>query len=165
MKVKGDAKKEKDKTVIIKEMQHHPLTGDILHVDFNQISLTQTIKVSVPLAVKGEAVGVKEGGVLEHVLWELEVECLPREIPEKIEVEVSGLKINDSLFVKDIVVPKGIKVLNDPELIAISVKPPIKPAVEVAVEAATAEPEVIKQKKPEEIEEEEEEKKKEKEGK
>ncbi len=167
LKINDSSKKEKDRTVIIKEPQHHPLRGDILHVDFNQISLTQAIKVSVPIFVKGEAAGVKEGGVLEHVLWEIEVECLPREIPEKIEVDVSALKINDSLFVKDISVPGNIKVLTGLQLIAISVKPPVveKPAAEVAAEAVATEPEVIKQKKPEELEAEAAEKKKEKEGK
>jgi large subunit ribosomal protein L25 len=145
----------KEKTVIIKEIQRDPIRSKILHVDFNEISLTETLKVSVPLVSKGEAVGVKQdGGVLEHVMWELQVECLPANIPEKIEYDVSALKIGDAVFVKQIVAPEGVKVLNDPELIAMIVKMPHveKPKEEVVEEVA--EPELIrKEKKEEELEE------------
>jgi len=96
----------------------------------------------------------QEGGVLEHLLWEVQVECLPTDIPQKLEVDVSNLKIGDALFIKDISVPKGVKILNDPEVRIFAVEKPIeiKPE-EVAAEAETAptEPEVLKQKKPEEI--------------
>ena len=156
LKVEGAPKPVKDKTVIIKEIQHDPIKGSILHVDFNEISLTETLKVNVPLADKGEAVGVKQdGGVLEHIMWELQVECLPTNIPEKIEHDVSGLKIGDAVFVKQLVVPEGVKILNDPELIAMIVKPPHveKPAEEVVEEVA--EPELIRENKEKEEEEEE----------
>lgn len=141
----------KDKTVLIKEIQREPVKDGILHVDFNEISLTETLKVDVPLAAKGEAVGVKvDDGILEHVMWELQVECLPTAIPEKIEVDVTNLKIGDAISVKDIVVPAGVKVLNDPELIAIIVKAKKveAPKEEVPAEAA-AEPELIRKKKEE----------------
>lgn len=154
LKIEGD-EKAKSKTCIIKEIQHDPLSGKILHVDFNEISLTEAIKVEVPLSAKGEAVGVKQdGGVLEHLLWEIQVECLPTDIPQKLEVDVSNLKIGDALFVKDIVAPKGVKVLNDPGIRIFAVEKPIeiKPEdVAAAAETAPAEPEVLKQKKPEEI--------------
>lgn len=154
LKIEGD-EKAKGKTCIIKEIQHDPLSGNILHVDFNEISLTEEIKVSVPLVSKGESVGVKqEGGVLEHLLWEIQVECLPTDIPQKLEVDVSNLKIGDALFIKDIVAPKGVKILNDPEVRIFTVEKPIeiKPEELVAApETAPAEPEVLKQKKPEEI--------------
>lgn len=156
LKISGEPA-QKDKTVLIKEIQREPIQDKILHVDFNEISLTDVLKVNVPIAAKGEAVGVKvDGGVLEHVMWELEVECLPTAIPEKIEVDVSNLKIGDAIFVKNVVVPEGIKVLNDPELIIIQVKakkveaPKVE---EVAVEGA-AEPELIRKKKEEEAGEE-----------
>lgn len=154
LKIEGD-EKAKSKTCIIKEIQHNPLSGNILHVDFNEISLTEEIKVDVPLVSKGEAAGVKQdGGVLEHLLWEIQVECLPTDIPQKLEVDVSNLKIGDALFVKDIAVPKGVKILNDPEVRIFAVEKPIeiKPEeVVAAAETAPAEPEVLKQKKPEEI--------------
>lgn len=155
MKITGGKSAVKDKTVLIKEIQREPVKDGILHVDFNEISLTEMLKVNVPLSSKGEPVGVKvDGGILEHIMWELEVECLPTDIPEKIEVDVSALKIGESLHVKDIVVPEGVKVLNDPELIAMIVKAPKVevPKEEAAVEGAP-EPELIRKKKEEEGEE------------
>lgn len=143
-----------NKTVIIKDIQHDPLKGDILHVDFNEISLTEMIKVSVPVTAKGEAAGVKDGGILEHILWEVEIECLPTQIPARIDVDVSGLKIGDSLHVNDLRLPEGVKVLNDPELTLISVKPPVVEKVaEVVPGAEITEPEVIREKKEEKEEE------------
>lgn len=148
----------KDRTVIIKEIQRDPIKDNLLHVDFNEISLTEALKVNIPLAPHGEPAGVKkDGGTLEHVMWELQVECLPTAIPEKIEVDVSNLLIGDAIYVKNIVAPEGVKILNDPELIAMIVKPPKVevPAAEVAEEAA--EPELIRKKKEEEAPEGEEE--------
>jgi len=149
LEISGDTK-SKTKTVLIKEMQRDPIKNLILHVDFNEISLTDTLKVNVPLSVHGEAAGVvKDGGILEHIMWELHVECLPTNIPAKIEVDVSALNIGDSIFVKNIKLPEGVKVLNDPELIAIIVKPPkVEVPVEEAAEAS-AEPELIRKKKEE----------------
>lgn len=161
LKIADGANKTKDKTVLIKEIQREPIRGLILHVDFSEISLTETLKVNVPLAVRGEPVGVKaDGGILEHVMWELQVECLPTAIPEKIDVDVSAMKIGDAIYVKNITAPEGVKLITDPELIALIVKPP---KVEVPKEEAAAEgavePELIRKKK--EAEEEGEEGKKE----
>jgi large subunit ribosomal protein L25 len=137
--------------VVVKEIQRDPVRDYILHVDFNEISLTEALKVNVPLVARGEPVGVKvDGGILEHVIRELQIECLPTAIPEKIEADVANLKIGDAIHVKDIVVPEGIKVLNDKELIAMIVKPP---KVEVAATETGAEgavePELIRKKKEE----------------
>lgn len=156
LKISGGETASKDRTVLIKEIQREPIKDQILHVDFNEISLTETLKVNVPLASKGEPVGVKaDGGILEHVMWELQIECLPTDIPEKIEIDVSGLKIGDSLHVKDIKAPEGVKILNDSELITVIVKAPKVevPKEEIAPEATT-EPELIRKKKEEEAEEE-----------
>ncbi len=154
-----DSKKNKPLPCLIKEVQHDPVRGNVIHVDFNEISLTKVIKVNVPVAVKGEAVGVKqEGGSLEHILWEIEVECLPTDIPKEIEVDVSQLKIGDSVHIKDVVFPSNIKVLNDPGAIILSIAAPMKEEVAAPVEGEEkAEPEVIKEKKevPEEAKEEE----------
>lgn len=160
LKVAGGDSKAKDKTVVIKEIQREPIKNQILHIDFNEISLTETLKVNVPLAAHGEPEGKKEGGTLEHVMWELQVECLPTDIPEKIEIDVSKLKIGEAVYVKNIVVPAGVKVLADPELIVMIVKPPKveAPKEEVGAEATT-EPELIRKKK--EVEEGAEEAKKE----
>jgi len=160
LKISGEGS-PKDKTVLIKEIQREPIKDGILHVDFNEISLTEMLKVNVPLSSKGEAVGVKvDGGILEHVMWELQVECLPTDIPEKIEVDISNLKIGDSLHVKDIALPEGVKVLNDPELITMIVKAQkVEAPKEEAVAEGAPEPELIRKKK--EVEEGAEETKKE----
>ncbi len=145
-----DDKKQKGRPCLIKEIQYDPVKGDIIHVDFNEISLTKVIKVNVPVVAKGEPIGVKQvGGSLEHILWEIEVECLPTDIPKGIEVDVSQLKIGDAIHIKDITFPPNIKVLNAPEAIVFSVTAPIKEEVVApAVEGEEKqEPEVIKEKK------------------
>ena len=153
LKLKSD-KKQKDKTCIIKELQKDPIKEDIIHVDFKEISLTENIKVKVPVHPHGEAEGVvKDEGVLEHVLWEVEIECLPTEIPERITVEVAAMKIGDTVYVKDLIAPPGIKILNDPELTVLSVTPPAKEeVVEEVPSEEGAEPEVIAKGKKEEEE-------------
>jgi len=164
LKVKDD-KKQKARSCLIKEIQYDPVSDDIVHVDFNQISLTKAIKINVPVTAKGEPIGVKqEGGSVEHILWEIEVECLPMDIPKGIEVDVSQLKIGDAIHIKDITFPANVKVLNNPEAIVLSVAAPIKEEIPVApVEGEEKqEPEVIKEKKevPAEAQEEEDKEKK-----
>jgi len=150
LKMKGEAKKAKERACLIKEVQYDPVKGDVIHVDFNQISLTKAIKVNVALVARGEPVGVKaDGGTLEHLLWEIEVECLPTEIPKELEVDVSNLKIGDAIYVRDIKAPAGVKILNDSAAIVISVSAPAKEEIPVApVEGEEkVEPEVIREKK------------------
>jgi len=151
----GPKSKQKDRVVIIKEIQHHPIKEQILHVDFQEISLTEKLQVDVPLHAKGEAEGVvKDEGVMEHVLWEIKVECLPTDIPEKIEVDVTNMKIGDSVLIKDLQSPPGVTILVDPEQTVISVVPPHEEApVEEGAEEM-AEPELIREKKEEEVPEE-----------
>ena len=148
--LKGD-KKVKDYSAIVKETQYDPVTDVILHIDFHRISLTKEIEVKVPIVAKGEAIGVKQdGGSLDHHLWELTVVCLPTKIPQRIEVDISSLKIHDSIHVKDLALPEGVKTKQDTELIVFTVIPPMKEEVAVEAEAAApTEPEVIKEKKEE----------------
>ncbi len=143
------------KTVIIKEIQYHPTKENILHIDFQEISLTEKITVKVPIVLKGEAVGVKaEGGILEQMTKELEIECLPTKIPEKIEFNIEAMKIGDIVHVKELNIPAEVKVLVDSEQAVVSVSPPKAEEVPVAEEAEEAieEPEVITEKKAEERE-------------
>jgi large subunit ribosomal protein L25 len=145
-----DDKQAKPRSCLVKEIQYDPLTEDIVHVDFNEISLTKEIKVNVPIVAKGEPIGVKqEGGSLDHILWEVEVECLPTDIPKEIEVDVSQLKIGDSIHIRDIAFPPTVKVLTSPDASVIQVSAPIKEEVAVAPAEgeASQEPEVIKEKK------------------
>jgi len=152
LKVKGDKKKER--TCIIKEIQKHPVKEDIMHIDLNEISLTEKIKVKIPVNPHGEAEGVaKDGGVLDHPLWEIEIECLPTDIPEKIQVEVASMKIGDTVLVKDLDIPSDVTVITDPEITVLSVVPPAKEeVVEEVPSEEGAEPEVIKKGKKEEEE-------------
>jgi len=148
--------KSKKSTVIIKEIQFNVIKEGILHVDFQSIKLTEKISVHIPLHTQGdaEAPGVKEGGMLEHILRELEIECLPANMPKEIIIDVSNLKINESIHVKDIQLEEGITMLSDPEQIAVLVK--FEAAKEVEEEkteeegVTPAEPEVIKKGKSEE---------------
>jgi len=144
------------KTVIVKEVQHDHIKDVVLHVDFAAISLTEKLATKVAVVDSGEAVGVTQGGILEHILRELDIECLPADIPERILVDVSGLLIGKSIKVGDIVSPPGVKILNDPNLIVFTVSVPkveVEKVEEVpAEEAAAAEgaPAEGEEKKPEE---------------
>ena len=136
---------------MIQEIQHSPVGGDVLHVDFHAVSMDEKIEADVPLEPTGVANGVKNfGGLLEQSLRTLEVECLPRDLPDKITVDVSGLNIGDSIHVRNIQLPAGVAAKTHADLTAFSV---LAPAVEeepvAAVAEAAAGPEVIKEKKEE----------------
>jgi len=139
--------KLRDYAAIIREEQHEPVSYRILHLDFQRISLTEEIEVKVKIETKGDPIGVKEGGLLDHLLWELPVICLPTKIPEKIEVEVGHLKIGDVVHVKDIKLPEGVRTKHDVEAIVVTVAAPMKEEVVVEGAEAITEPEVLKEKK------------------
>ncbi len=142
----------KESTCLIKAIQHNPVTDEIAHIDFTVISLTEKIDVKVPLVVLNavEATGVKEGGNLDVVHHEIEVECLPTDIPEKIELDVKGMKINDILYAKDLLMPKGVVCKFDSEEAIVALHPPAKEEVAVTDElGGTTEPEVIEKGKKE----------------
>jgi large subunit ribosomal protein L25 len=136
---------------MIQEIQHSPVGGDVLHVDFHAVSMDEKIEADVPLEPMGVANGVKNfGGLLEQSLRTLEVECLPRDLPDKITVDVSALDIGDSIHIRDIQLPAGVAAKTPPDLTAFSVLAPVveeEPVVEAA--EAAAGPEVIKEKKEE----------------
>lgn len=138
---------------VIREVQWDPVKGVPLHVDLMGVKLTEKVKVKVPVQVSGTAAGVKEGGILQIVLRELEIESLPLDLPEHITIEVSNLKINDAIHVRDIAVDR-IKILADADSVVVAVLPPRLEEVPVAaVVEEMAEPEVIgRAKKEEEVE-------------
>lgn len=159
---------EKPLPVIIKEIQIDPVTRNLLHVDLCRISLKEEIRVNVPIEIYGEAPGVEKArGLLDHIVHEVLVKCLPTKIPDKIICDVSSLGVGETSTIKDLKIPKGVEVLDDPEKIVVNIIPPSvveeKPPVEVAPTEAL-EPEVIGKGKKEEKEEEEKEEKEEKEG-
>jgi large subunit ribosomal protein L25 len=137
---------------LIREVQVDPVTGAVLHVDFNQISLTDRIEVEVPIELVGVPTGVKNsGGILQHPVRTLAIKCLPHDMPDKIEIDVTGLEIGDSVNVASLTL-QNVEILADPETSLASVVPPTKVEEPVAVEAAAeeAEPEVVGKKEEEE---------------
>ncbi len=137
-----------EKPVLIKTIQHDAVDGHILHIDFHAIVLTERIKVKVPILLKGEAVGVKQdGGILEHFLREVEVECLPTEIPAGVEFDVSALKVGETVHVRDLTPPANTVITSEPEGVITSVLVPREEKPEEA--AGVTEPEVIREKKEE----------------
>ena len=148
IKISGKVQKKKRQT-IIKEIQQDPCTGKLLHVDFFEISMDKPVALRVHISFVGESIGVKQdGGIIDHIMREVEIECLPSDIPEHMEVDISNLKIGDSLHVRDLVIPENVQLLDNPDKTVVSVLPPIKEktAEELAAEAAEepTEPEVIK---------------------
>ncbi|MBI3988015.1 MAG: 50S ribosomal protein L25 [candidate division NC10 bacterium] len=127
------------RTVILKELQRHPVRAVLLHADFQEISMERKITVAVPLVLVGEAAGKLKGGIVDQSLREMEVECLPLAIPDRIEVDVSGLDLGDSLHVRDLKVPEGVRVLEDLNLTVASVVAPHVEVVEAAVPEVTTE--------------------------
>jgi len=109
-------------SVILKDWQVDPVREDILHADFQRIAMDQTLRVSIPVAIRGEAIGVKtEGGMLDVVLREINVECLPADIPERIDCDVSELGMNESIRVKDLQFSAKVEVLEDAERVVVHV--------------------------------------------
>ena len=153
---------ETSKAMLV-DWQHEPLHSRLLHVDLKRIVLDQRLRATVPVVRLGEAPGAKlQGGILEFVAREVEVECLPGDIPEQIQADVSELMIGINLRVRDLKVDEKVRVLSDPELVVLHVVAPKhveeeKPAeaAEVPEVAESAEPEVIRKGKAEEEEEEE----------
>jgi large subunit ribosomal protein L25 len=121
-----------------REIQRDHVRGRYLHVDFLAVRRDETVTVSVPVRVVGESPGVKAGGVIEHHLWELQVECLPGDVPDGIEADVSKLQVGDSLRVADLLPPQGVSVLTPLEESVIAVVIPQVRVVE-EVEAAAEE--------------------------
>ena len=138
-----------EKPALVKAIQHDPVDGHVLHVDFHAIVLTERLRVKVPVLLKGEPVGVKqEGGILEHFLREVEVECLPTEIPVSVEVDVSAMKIGETVHVRNLTPPKNAKITSDADGVITSIQKPKEEKPEEAA-AAVTEPEVIREKKEE----------------
>ncbi len=147
-----------ESTCLIRDIQHHPVTDDVQHIDFTVISLKEKIEVQVPLVTLNaeEAIGVKEGGILDIVHHEIPIECLPTDIPEHIEVNVKAMKIGDAVHVSDLQVQGDITFLLDDDEVLIAIHPPRKEE-EKAVEGeeGPTQPEVIEKGKKEDKEEEE----------
>lgn len=143
-----------NKLALVKDYQVDPIKGELLHTDFYEVSLTEEIKVIVHITTVGEPIGVKrDGGLLQHGIREIEIQCLPDKIPGHIEIDVTKLETGKSVHVSDLKLSEGIKVLTDmDEVVATVTVPVVEEAVVAPVaapEAAAPEPEVIKKGKKE----------------
>ena len=146
LKVDGDG--AGDRKALIREIQRDPVGGTILHLDLQHISLTETITVEIPVVLVGMPIGVKDGGgIVEHLLREVEVECLPTNIPSRIEIDVSALNIGDSIHVSDLKAEQVTIVTEAGRTIATVVPPTVLEEVKPAEEAVAVEPELVKEKK------------------
>lgn len=121
---------------LIREVQMHPFKPEVLHLDLMQVHAGERIRLQVPVRVLGTPDGVRNGGgIMDQVLYDLDVECLPRDIPEAVDVDVAALGVGESARVRDVSLPNA-RILNDPELPIVSVLPPTIPIVEAGEEAA-----------------------------
>lgn len=149
--------KEMKRTAMLKDYQVDPITGALLHADLFEVAMNKPVRVRVPVAVTGGTpVGVAEGGLLQHNTRELHIECLPGQIPAHITVDPSNLKVNQGIHVKEVPLPPGIVIMDDPNMMVVSIAAPITDAkLEALLSTAPAgegavEPEVIGKGKEEE---------------
>jgi len=153
LSVESDARAKR--LALVQEIQHHPLDGKVLHVDFHEVTENERVVVQVPLETTGEAAGVKNsGGVLEHVVFKLKVRALPKDLPEQIIVDVSHLELGKALHLGDIKAPAGVEILGDKNIPVVAVAMPRTEEEEAAATATTVgvaagDVEMIKEKKEE----------------
>jgi large subunit ribosomal protein L25 len=148
--VENDARAKR--LALVQEIQHHPLDGKVLHVDFHEVAENEKVTVQVPVETTGEAAGVKTGGgVLEHIMFKLKVRCLPKDLPEQITIDVSALEIGKAVHIGEIVPPAGVEILGDKHLAVVSVMAPRAEEEVAAPEGAKAagDVEMTKEKKEE----------------
>lgn len=148
LSVPGDANAKR--MAIVQDVQHHPLSGDVLHIDFHEVHADETVTIEVPVEAVGTPEGVKTGGgTLEHVRFRLRVRCLPGDLPEQINVDVSALKVGQTLHIGEVVAPKGVELLGEKTIPVFAVSAPVveEAAATPAEGDAAKQPEMIKEKK------------------
>ncbi len=148
--VKDDSRPKR--LALVQEVQHHPLSGDVLHVDFHEVSENEKVVVQVPVETVGEAVGVKTGGgVLEHVLFKLKVRALPKDLPEQLIIDVSALELGRAIHIGEVKVPAGVEIIGDRNVPVVAVAMPRteeeEAAATEAAPVAAGDVEMIKEKK------------------
>jgi large subunit ribosomal protein L25 len=121
LNLKVEGAKEDAHTVVVKEIQRDPIKDYILHVDFQKIRGDEELHAEVALQFVGEPAGVKAGGILQHYLYEVSVQCLPKDLPESIELDISGLELKENIRISDLISLEGVKYTNNPEEIVVAV--------------------------------------------
>jgi large subunit ribosomal protein L25 len=129
---------EEARNVMVKEVQFHPVRGHVAHVDFMEVSMTETLVAAVPVHLVGTSAGEEGGGVLEQLISEVDIECLPMALPSKIEIDITSLDIGHHLSVCDIETGEGVKIVTSGDVIAVSVHMPRVSAAAAAAEAGEA---------------------------
>jgi large subunit ribosomal protein L25 len=143
---------DQQRHAMIKDMQMDPISRRMTHIDFVRVVMDEVVRVTVPVNIIGNSIGVKEGGILDWQIRELHVECLPNAIPDKIDVDITNLGGHEQVRVSDLQLPDGVKVSEDVHRVIVGVTSPraeIVPEVVAADATAVAEPEVVKKGKPE----------------
>lgn len=135
-----NVEQEEPYMVMCRELQRDPLRGDLLHADFLQVVLTEELETEVPIVLVGEAPGVKEGGILQHMLRSVTVSCLPTNMPDRLEADISGLNMGEQIAVGDLEAPEGVQITSEPNsVIALVVAPTIEEEEEEPEEAVDEE--------------------------
>jgi large subunit ribosomal protein L25 len=139
IKLRSSSSDLAEKVALIKDLQLHPVSGELLHADFYEVDVTAKLRVKVPLHFAGKAVGIVAGGILQPLEREVEVECLPFDIPDYLEVDVTPLAIHDVIHISSVAVPAGVVLVYDSDLPLVTVLPPTVEEVKVVEEAVAVE--------------------------
>lgn len=145
--------KDKKYEVLVKDFQENMMLGKITHIDFFEVERGKVLKTRIPVYLVGTSIGVKEGGLLEHRLHEIDIECLPKDIPEKIEVDITKLQVGESVHVTDLTISESVKILNFMEQSVVSVttvKAEAEPEAEDDIEDGAEESETTEEESTEE---------------
>lgn len=143
-------KKSEKKPVLIKELQRHPVQGEIIHIDFHAVALDKAIETHVPVHLAGEEKRTHDGAIIEQFLRELEVSCLPTQIPDSFIVDISRLPLGASIHVRDLTPPEGVRILTPAEDVVVTAAAPSAAAEPAPAPQAEAEPQAVTEKKAEE---------------
>jgi len=145
------AKEAAERMALIKDYELDPITNKLMHIDLMEVAMDEKVKVHVAVHLTGNAIGVKEGGILQYGLHQVEIECFPQQIPSHFDVNIAAVKVNESLHVRDIQTPEGVKILNDADATIMTIQPPVSDAKLESMlasgapaTAAEGEPELVK---------------------
>lgn len=135
-----------NRTVVIQELQHHPLSGALLNIDFKEVSMKVKIETKIPLVAKGDSEGLKAGGVLEQHMWDIKIVCLPTDMPEEFRVDITDLQIGQLVHVSDLESPEGVEIVDSSEDLVLAIIAPRttdESSEDESDEDAPKEPEVL----------------------
>jgi large subunit ribosomal protein L25 len=149
-------KEAAERMALIKDYELDPISNKLMHIDLMEVAMDEKVKVQVAIHLVGNAIGVKEGGILQYGLHQVDIECFPQQIPSHFDVNIAAVKVNESLHVRDIVAPEGVKILNDADATIVTIQPPVSDAklesmlgTGAPAAAGEGEPELVKKPKKE----------------